>query len=163
MERWKRLFPVLWVMGCLALAWTQGVWAQPPADMGGWEKGGAYDRLYDPQERDKFKGTVEAVREVVPLPGMSPGVALVVRDRDGEEILVHLGPRWFIDPATMGIRVGDKVKVTGAWAEMGDEDVFIAAKVKKGEHFEFKVRLTKDGTPFWTLSPEELAKERAGQ
>ena len=39
--------------------------------------------------------------------------------------------------------------------------MFIASKVKKGEYFEFKVRLTKDGKPFWTLSPEELKKERA--
>jgi hypothetical protein len=36
----------------------------------------------------------------------------------------------------------------------------MASKVKKGDHYEFKVRLTKDGTPFWTMSPEELARER---
>ena len=29
----------------------------------------------------------------------------------------------------------------------------------KGETFEFKVRLSKDGTPFWTMTPEQLAKE----
>jgi hypothetical protein len=33
--------------------------------------------------------------------------------------------------------------------------------VKQGDNFEFKVRFTKDGKPFWSLSPEELAKERA--
>jgi len=33
--------------------------------------------------------------------------------------------------------------------------------VRKGDSPEFKVRLTKDGTPFWTMTPEQLAKERA--
>jgi hypothetical protein len=36
----------------------------------------------------------------------------------------------------------------------------MASKVKKGDSYEFKVRLTKDGTPFWTMSPEELARLR---
>ena len=37
----------------------------------------------------------------------------------------------------------------------------MASKVKKGDYFEFKVRLTNDGTPFWTMSPEDLKRERA--
>jgi len=41
--------------------------------------------------------------------------------------------------------------------------VFLASKLKKGESQEFKVRLTKDGTPFWTMTPEQLAKERASK
>jgi hypothetical protein len=35
--------------------------------------------------------------------------------------------------------------------------------VKKGESQQFKVRLTKDGTPFWTMTPEQLARERAAK
>ena len=54
-------------------------------------------------------------------------------------------------------------KVSGSWAVIDGKDVLMAAKVKQGDSFVFKVRLTKDGTPFWSLSPEELAKERAGQ
>ena len=48
----------------------------------------------------------------------------------------------------------------GVWAEINDEDVFMASKIKKGDFFEFKARLSSDGTPLWTLSDEELAKER---
>jgi hypothetical protein len=36
----------------------------------------------------------------------------------------------------------------------------MASKIKKGDYFVLKVRLTKDGTPFWTMSPEQLAKEK---
>ncbi len=30
--------------------------------------------------------------------------------------------------------------------------------VHKGNYFEFKVRLTKNGKPFWVMTPEELAR-----
>jgi hypothetical protein len=36
-------------------------------------------------------------------------------------------------------------------------------KIDKGDYWELKVRLTKNGKPFWTMSPEELRKERAQQ
>jgi len=36
----------------------------------------------------------------------------------------------------------------------------MASKVKKGDFFEFKVRVTSDGTPFWTMSPEDQEKHR---
>ncbi|SFN03418.1 hypothetical protein [Thermodesulforhabdus norvegica] len=137
--------------------------SRSPEEMGGWEPGSEYNKLYVPEDREKFKGTVLEVKEVVPMPGMSPGVALVVRDRDGEEVTVHVGPRWFIDPATMGIHRGDQVKVYGVWAEVDGQDVFIASKIKKGEHFELKVRRTRDGMPYWAMSPEELEKERSDQ
>ena len=38
-----------------------------------------------------------------------------------------------------------------------------AVDLKKGLDFEFKVRLTKNGKPFWTMAPEELEKELRGK
>ena len=130
------------------------------SDMGGWEKDSAYNRHYKAAEMDSFKGVVIEIREAVPLPGMAPGVALLVRESGAAIIMVHLCPVWFAKPNSIGIKKGDEVKVTGVWAEIDGKDVFMASKVKKGDYFEFKVRLTKDGSPFWTMRPEELAKER---
>jgi len=76
---------------------------------------------------------------------------------------VHLCPTWFAKPADIGVKPGDAVTLRGSWAEIDGKDVFLASKVKKGESQEFKVRLTKDGTPFWTMTPEQLAKERANK
>ena len=46
------------------------------------------------------------------------------------------------------------------WAEINGKDVFIASKIKKDPDIEIiKVRLTKDGTPFWTMTSEQLAME----
>jgi len=137
--------------------------AQNPRDMGGWEKDSTYNRHYAATEMDDFKGIVVGITEIVPLPGMSPGVALEVREgkgADSETITVHLGPSGFLDPKNLGLKKGDRVKIKGVWAEIDGKDVFMAAKVKKGDYFELKVRLTQDGTPFWTMSPEQLEKER---
>lgn len=128
-------------------------------DMGGWEEDGAYNKLYKASELDKLKCKVKKVTEVVPMKGMSPGIALIADDGDGEEFLVHIGPKWYLGEST-GITRGDKLKIRGSWAEINGEDVFMASKIKKGDYFELKVRLTKNGKPFWTMSPEELAKEQ---
>jgi hypothetical protein len=132
-------------------------------DMGGWQEDSAYNQLYDPAEMDKFKAVVVRVKEVVPMPGMSPGIAIEVREGKkggGDLILVHLCPTWFAKAGDIGIKRNDRVKIKGVWAEIDGEDVFMASKVKKGDYFEFKVRLTKNGKPFWAMSAEELRKER---
>lgn len=144
---------------CGAVAWA----AKDKPDLTGWEKGGAYDTFYDAKEADSFKGKVESITEIAPLPGMAKGLALVVRDKkDNKTETVHLGPKDFIDLESMGLRVGDTVKVTGVWATIGGKEVVMASKVKKDEGAELKVRRSKDGMPWWALSPEELAKEKAG-
>jgi len=137
--------------------------ASEKQDMGGWELDSPYNKLYNPSEMDKFKGVVVGLKEIVPMPGMSSGVALRVRESEDETILVHVCPSWYIDKNDIGIKKGDKVKVRGVWVEIDGKDVVIAAKIKKGDYFELKVRLTKSGKPFWTMSPEELNKEKASK
>jgi len=128
-------------------------------DLIGWGLDDPYHKLYKFKESERLKATVVKVLEVVPMPGMSPGAALEVRE-GSETILVHLCPVGYAKSSEIGIKPGDKVTIRGCWAEVGGRDVFMAAKVKKGDTFEFKVRLSKDGTPFWTMTPEQLAKEQ---
>lgn len=160
MTRRKILPAIICSVWVVIAAWA-GSAAAGPKEMGGWELDGAYNQLYKSSERDRLKGVIEQVTEVVPLPGMSPGVAIILKDEDGDTVQVHLGPRWFVDPRGIGVRKGDEVKIRGAWAEVGGEDVFIASKVKRSEFEEFKVRRTRDGYPFWCMSPEELAAEKS--
>ena len=126
----------------------------------GWEKDSTYNEYYNYKERDSLKGKILKFIEVTPLPGMAPGTAFILKEGD-EQILVHLCPVAYSGPNETGIRKGIKTKVKGCWALIDGQDVFIAAKVKQGDDFEFKVRLTKDGKPFWSMNPEELAKELA--
>ena len=142
-------------LGALVLA------AQGKPDIAGWEKGGTYDKFYDAKEADSFKGRVEDIIEITPLPGMAKGVGLIVRDKkDNKPETVHLGPKDFVDLNSIGLRKGDMVKVAGVWATIGGKEVVMASKVKKDEGVEIKVRRTKDGMPWWSLSPEELEKEK---
>lgn len=127
----------------------------------GWELGSEYNNLYNAKELDRLKGVITKFVEVTPLPGMAEGTALLLDEGDGEPILVHICPAAYAEAKKTGLQKGAVTKIRGSWAVIDDKDVFLAAKIKQGEHFEFKVRLTKDGTPFWTMSPEELAKELA--
>jgi hypothetical protein len=149
-----------WTWICvLGLLGASSVIAAEQRSFAGWEKGGAYDNHYKASDFDQFKGTVEDIVEITPLPGMAIGVGLLVRDEGKEIVKVHLGPKDFVDLKTIALKKGDKVKIKGAWAEINGDDILMASKVKKGETTELKLRLTKDGTPFWTMSPEEIARE----
>ena len=158
-----------WFFFCLAITGTLFLtagnsFAEEQKDMGGWELGSPYNNLYNANELDSFRGWVVKVTEVVPMPGMSKAVALLIRTSDDpqeEPIVVHLCPAWFINANATGLKRGDRVKVRGVWVEINGEDVVMASKVKKGDYFTLKVRLTKDGTPFWTMDADTLAKERA--
>lgn len=158
MNRFKLNGLISLIILCLAAGTAL---AAGPQDMGGWEIEGEYNQHYNVREMDEFKGEVKELMEVTPLEGMAPGVAMIVKDREDEDILVHIGPKWFVKDHP--IRPGQKVKVRGAWAEIKGEEVFMGSKIKgKGARtYSYKVRLTSDGTPFWTMSPAQLAKERA--
>ncbi|MCF8055704.1 MAG: hypothetical protein K9K37_03580 [Desulfocapsa sp.] len=158
----KRSLTFLSVVSCLLSFTFSPLYAGPEKEMQGWGVDDEYNKLYSPKELDKLKGTVVKFTTVQPLPGMSKATVLVL-DEGGDEITVHLCPVWFASAKETGIKRGDKVKVKGSWAEIDGEDVFLASKVKKGDFYEFKVRLTKDGTPFWAMSPEQLAHERSQQ
>ena len=129
-------------------------------EMQGWGIDDEYNKLYSPKELDKLKGRVVKFQKVQPFSGMSKATALVL-DEGGDKIVVHICPVWFATAKETGIKRGDKVKIKGSWAEIDGEDIFMASKIKKGEHYQFKTRLTKDGTPFWTMTQEELAYERS--
>lgn len=157
----KRTWMVFLAVGLTAVVLSAGTAVAQPKDMGGWEKDGVYNGFYKVSEADSLKATINSLEEASPLPGMSPGLILEVEDRDGEKIMVHVGPLWFVGDAPM--RKGDEVKIKGVWAEIEGREVFLMSKVKKEGAYEYKVRLTKDGTPFWTMTEDEVARERAAE
>jgi len=126
----------------------------------GWEKGSAYNGYYDLSLKESLEGIVTDIRTITPLPGMAPGVGVLVDSPIYGGVLVHLGPRSFVDLNSIWKLKGAQVKVRGVWAEINSEKVFMAYKVKS-DKLVLKLRRTRDGTPLWTMTPEELANERA--
>ena len=135
------------------------VQAEGKKDMQGWGIDDPYNKLYNVREFEKIRAYVVRVKEVVPMPGMSPGTALEVRE--GAYVYeIHLCPTWYRKPSEIRLKKNERVKIKGVWAEINGKDIFMASKVKKDPDTEIiKVRLTKDGTPFWTMTPQQLAKE----
>jgi len=127
--------------------------------MGGWGVDDLYNKHYRIANFEKFKAKVLRIKEVIPMPGMTPGVAMYVKS-DGKVIEVQICPTWFVKADEIGIKKGDRVNIRGVWATMNNKKVFIASKIKKEAYFELKVRFTKDGTPFWTMTPDEVAEEK---
>jgi hypothetical protein len=154
-EKWQWMRWAL-AIGLTAVGLTAGI--ASASDMKGWEIDSTYNQLYDYRELDSFKGTVKKIYTDAPMSGMSPAVMLEVDEGDDTISIVHLCPEWFRNADAIGLRRGDRVKIKGVWADIDGQFVFMASKIKKGDFFEFKVRVTSDGTPFWTLSTEEQAK-----
>lgn len=133
--------------------------AEDNPDMKGWEADSPYNQLYDAREYEKIRAWVVRIKEVVPMPGMSPATAIDVREGD-EVFEVQLCPTWYRKPSDIRLKKGDRIKLKGAWAEVNGKEVFLASKVKQDPDTTIiKVRLTKDGTPFWTMPPKQLAME----
>lgn len=133
--------------------------AEEKRDMQGWGIDDPYNKHYDVREFEKIRAWVVRVKEVVPMPGMSPATVLEVRE--GAYIHeVHLCPTWYRKPSEIRLKKNERIKIKGVWAEINGKDIFMASKVKKDPDTDIiKVRLTKDGTPFWTMTPQQLAKE----
>ena len=139
---------------CAALVQAKG-------DITGWEADSEYNKLYNYKERDTIRGHIVKFVKVKPLKGMAPGTAFTLDEGGGDTVLVHVCPESYATVRETGLKPGEWLKVKGAWAEIGDESVFLAAKIRRESGSAYKVRLTKDGTPFWTMAPERLAKELA--
>lgn len=140
----------------LGFSYTQ---AEEKRDMQGWEIDSPYNKLYDVREYEKIRAWVVRVKEVVPMPGMSPATALDVRE--GSDVFeVHLCPTWYRKPSEIRLTKNERIKLKGVWAEVNGKDIFMASKIKKDPNTVIiKVRLTKDGTPFWTMTSEQIAME----
>jgi hypothetical protein len=155
----SKLFLSISVFLC-SLQFSTTLHAVEQQDITGWQNGSEYNRLYRVDKYVKLKGTMVGIIDIVPMPGMATGAGMIILLPDGERVTVHFAPKWFAKFLPYGFSPGDPVKVKGCWAEIGGKKVFLASKVRNGEYFEIKFRRTKDGTPYWTLKPDEIIREK---
>ena len=156
LKRIGNLLLLIAIFLVIGLGWAQ---ADEEKDMKGWGVDDPYNKLYNVREFERIRAWVVRVKEVVPMPGMSPATALDVRE-GAYTYEVHLCPTWYRAPSEIRLKKNERVKIKGAWAEINGKDIFMASKIKKDPDIDIiKVRLTKDGTPFWTMTPQQLAKE----
>lgn len=131
--RWLSLIGSILLFIALSCAARDSKTTSAAKDMGGWEKGSPYNKLYNPNEVDSFKATVVGFKTEAPMPGMSEAVVLLVREADDDEIIhVQVCPLWYAKPQRIGVRKGNRVKIRGAWARIGGREVLMAACDRHG-------------------------------
>ena len=123
----------------------------------GWGLNSPYNNLYKPSERTSFKGEVIEILDIAPLPDMATGTGLLVRKRGSKDpIIVHLGPKSFIDLSVIRLTPGQRITIKGIHAKIGGQQFVMASKIKKSEYLEIKIRHTSTGFPMWLHTDEEL-------
>jgi sporulation protein YlmC with PRC-barrel domain len=123
---------------------------------GGWGAETPYGRLYDPAKEEAISGQVVSIETSAPMPGMAPGMQMLVRTDDGQSTRVQVGPTWYLERQDLGIQANTHVQVTGARAEIDGQPVLMAREVQ----FDGQVVTLRDaqGMPMWNSLQGAAAK-----
>jgi len=101
-------------------------------------------RLYDPNTVEVLYGKVANVDS------LRPNMQLRL-DTDREEIVVHLGPSWYLLQQNFTLLPSDRISVTGSRVTIDGEPAIIAATIKKNNQ---TLKLRDDqGYPVWGPAP----------
>jgi len=122
----------------------------PPSELqgDGWGADTPYGRLYDPAKEETISGQVVSIETSAPMPGMTPGMQMLVQTDDGQSTRVQVGPAWYLERQDLGIPANTHVQVTGARAEINGQPVLMAREVQ----FDGQVVTLRDaqGMPMWS-------------
>jgi len=123
---------------------------------GGWGVDTPYGRLYDPAKEQSISGQVVSIETSAPMPGMVPGMQMLVQTDDGQSTRVQVGPAWYLERQELDIKENTRVQVTGARAEIEGQPVLMAREVQ----FDGQVITLRDaqGMPLWSSLRRAAAK-----
>jgi hypothetical protein len=123
---------------------------------GGWGVDTPYGRLYDPAKEQIISGQVVSLETSAPMPGMVPGMQMLVQTDDGKSTRVQVGPAWYLERQDLDIKENTRVQVSGARAEIDGQPVLMAREVQ----FDGQVITLRDaqGTPIWSSLRRAAAK-----
>jgi len=114
---------------------------------GGWGAGMPYCRIYNTSTALTLKGEVVSVDKFVPMKGMSDGLHLTLKTKEGT-IPVHIGPVWFLERQDFPIEAGDTIEADGSKVDFEGKPALIASEIRKGD----KSLALRDpsGLPVWS-------------
>jgi hypothetical protein len=92
-------------------------------------------------------GKVAQVRTESLQEGMYPGTAILVDTRSHGQVLVHLGPVWYLERQEFTLDPGDQVEINGMCDKLDGKNVVVAKSLTKGNYV---LELRDDlGRPRW--------------
>jgi len=115
---------------------------------GGWGMDTPYGRLYDPANEQTISGQVGSLETSAPMPGMAPGMQMLVQTDEGKSTRVQIGPVWYLGHQDLDVKENTRVQVTGARAEIDGQPVLMAREVR----FDGQIITLRDaqGMPMWS-------------
>jgi len=130
----------------------------PPSEPrgGGWSMDTPYGRLYEPAKEQTISGQVVSIETHAPMPGMAPGMQMLVQIEDGKSARVQVGPVWYLERQDLDMKENTHVQVTGAQAEIDGQQVLIAREVQ----FDGQILTLRDaqGRPMWSSLRSTVVK-----
>jgi len=114
---------------------------------GGWSATSPYVRQFDTNSLVTLRGWVVRLESFRPGGGASPGLQAIVQS-GADKVVVHLGPRWFLERQELQLQPRDPVAVEGSKIPMGGASVVIARAISVGE----RSLVLRDavGSPAWS-------------
>jgi hypothetical protein len=103
--------------------------------------------FYDPDKINTVQGTILNIKQVFPE-WEGRYVQVILIQTDYGELNVYLAPSWFMERIHMRLTVGDAIEVTGAQTAIKDQQVMLAAELRKNEII-YRLRSKFDGSPVW--------------
>lgn len=95
-----------------------------------------------------IQGTASDVQVSPARGGRSGGVHVTLSSGQADTVDVHVGPKWFLDDKGYRIEKGDRIEVTGALVDVGDERHLVAREIRKNDAV---LRLRDEaGVPLWS-------------
>lgn len=106
-----------------------------------------YSRIYDINTVETVAGQIRSINIIRPSNNSSNGIHMTIYLPTGD-IIVHLGPEWYIDSQILQLKADDNVLVTGSKVMYEGDLVIIAKEVIK----DGKVLNLRDdyGFPLWS-------------
>jgi sporulation protein YlmC with PRC-barrel domain len=123
---------------------------------GGWGVDTPYGRLYDPAKEQTISGQVVSIETSAPMPGMAPGMQMLVQTEDGKSTRVQVGPAWYLERQDLDMKENTHVQVTGARAEIEGQPVLMAREVQFDG--QFVTLRDAQGMPMWHSLRRPAAK-----
>ncbi len=111
------------------------------------DQGIGYNRLYDANIMETFKGTVINIMTFNADRYIRNTIRFNLKTKD-DTISIHIGPSWYLNYKKFSIKEGDKVIVTGSKIVYNSKPAVIASQIKKSND---KVELRNpEGFPLWS-------------
>jgi hypothetical protein len=98
--------------------------------MGGWQTNSKYGQMFDRKTIERVRGTIVRSESVKPLPGMDEGTALIVKAEGGKNVVVHLGPEWFVRHQQGEFRDGSEVDLSGSRVNIDGKQAIMATQLR---------------------------------